>query len=68
MRSPPVVKLGDMNDDGDVDVSDVTTLISYILGIQVPVFNALNADVDDDTMFTVNDVTTIIAIILGASN
>ena len=59
------IKLGDVNDDGDVDVTDVTTLISYILGIQVTTFNELNADVDGDTIFTVNDVTTIIAIILG---
>jgi hypothetical protein len=60
----PPVELGDVNDDGFINVNDVTTLIAYILGKPVEVFNANNADIDGDSKFNVNDVTRLIAMIL----
>ena len=57
---------GDVNIDGTVDVLDVTTLISKILGNPVPQFSADNADIDGDSIHDVADVTAIIAIILNA--
>lgn len=56
---------GDVNMDGEVDVADVTALISYILGNEVSPFSAVNADMDGDGGHDVADVTAIIAIILG---
>ena len=60
----PPVELGDVNEDGFINVNDVTTLIAYILGKPVEVFNANNADIDGDSKFNVNDVTRLIAMIL----
>ena len=56
---------GDVNGDGRVNVSDVTTLINMILGI-VPT-NQEAADVNGDGRVNVSDVTVIINIILGIS-
>lgn len=54
---------GDVNRDGRVNVSDVTTLINMILGF-LPVDQAV-ADVNSDGRVNVSDVTSIINIILG---
>ena len=59
-----VIKKGDVNGDGDVNVADVTTLIAYILGNDVPVFITANAYMDDDDIINVNDVTALINYIL----
>ena len=60
------VAKGDVNGDGEVDVSDVTTMISYILGTPVDPFYREAADMDDDDVVDVNDVTAVIAFILGS--
>ena len=54
---------GDVNVDGSVNVSDVTTLINMILGI-IPTEKSM-ADVNDDGRVNVSDVTALINIILG---
>ncbi len=59
----PVLR-GDANDDGDVDINDVTTIIDYLLGLAPEPFNAVNADVDGDGI-SITDVTTLIDILLG---
>lgn len=56
---------GDANDDGRVDVNDVTTTINYILGKNPSPFNSDNADVNNSGDVNVMDVTLIINIILG---
>ena len=60
--------LGDVNHDGDVDVNDVTTMISYILGDNPTPFYIEQANVDGDGegAIDVGDVTALIAIILNA--
>lgn len=60
--------LGDVNHDGDVDVNDVTAIISYILGAEPTPFHLEQANVDGDAAgaIDVNDVTALISIILGA--
>ena len=60
-------KPGDANNDGNVDVNDVTTIINYILGKNPTPFNFDNADVNGDTKADVMDVTLIINMILGIS-
>ena len=63
----PDFLLGDVNDDGFVNIADVTTLIDYILDPTTPV-NLLASDVDQDGQIGISDVTAIIDMILGNSN
>ena len=56
---------GDVNGNGKVDVTDVTLLISRILGKNPQPFNADAADMDGNGQLNVTDVTLIINVILG---
>ena len=56
---------GDVNGDGKVNVSDVTTLINMILGVVGK--DEQLADVNGDGKVNVSDVTALINIILGIS-
>lgn len=64
----PEWQLGDVNHDGDVDVNDVTALISYILGNVPEEFYLTEANVDGDADATIDvgDVTALISNILAA--
>lgn len=55
---------GDVNGDGAVNVSDVTTLVNMILGTET--MNKTRADVDNDGSVNVSDVTALINLILGS--
>ena len=57
--------LGDANGDGTVNVTDVSAVISHILGRTPDGFNATAADVNADDVINVTDVSAIINIILG---
>ena len=60
------VKLGDVNNDGEVDVADVTALIGYILGDDTDIIlEAANCDGKDD--IDVGDVTALINFILSGT-
>ncbi|MBO4813462.1 MAG: dockerin type I repeat-containing protein [Muribaculaceae bacterium] len=61
------ITLGDANEDGEVNVNDVTTIINYILQKNPTPFNFDNADVNGDGEVNVMDVTTIINMILGVN-
>lgn len=54
---------GDVNGDGKVNVSDVTTLVNMILGLISK--DEARADVDGNGKVNVSDVTALINIILG---
>jgi hypothetical protein len=57
---------GDANEDGTVDIVDVTTVVDHILGNQPLEGQALkNADVNSDESVDIVDLTSIIDIILG---
>ena len=58
---------GDANEDGEVDVMDITSIINYILGKNPDPFNFDNADVNADNEVNVMDVTAIINMILGVN-
>ena len=60
--------MGDANGDGLVNVTDVTDVISYILGRATESFDADVADVNGDGLVNVTDVTGIINIILGKAD
>lgn len=56
--------LGDVNDDGQVNISDVTPLINYLLTDDATSVNLLNADMNTDGSVTISDVTSLIEFIL----
>ncbi|MBO4814067.1 MAG: leucine-rich repeat protein [Muribaculaceae bacterium] len=56
---------GDVNGDGKVNVSDVTTLINMILGV-IPK-DTTRGDINGDGNVNVSDVTALVNIILSAS-
>ncbi|MBO4819953.1 MAG: leucine-rich repeat protein [Prevotella sp.] len=60
--------LGDVNGDGTTNVTDVTMMVDYILGITSNNFIFDNADVNRDGSINVTDVTTLVDIILGNNN
>ena len=57
---------GDVNCDNAVTISDVTTLIDYLLGSEVAPFNAVAADVNHDGGISIADVTELIDQLLGS--
>ena len=59
--------LGDINDDGKVDVSDYIGVANYILGSAPEGFNAASADVNADGIIDVSDYIGIANIILTGS-
>ena len=63
MQIKPKRIRGDVNGDGSVDVSDVTMLISMVLG-GTPA-DLTVADLNGDGLLDVTDVTGVIAIALG---
>ena len=58
-------KLGDVNEDGFVNIADVTTLIDYLLGGTPSPFNFTAADVNTNGDINVSDITALIDLILA---
>lgn len=56
--------LGDANDNGYVNVSDVVAIANYVVEYTVPRFCFVNADADENKEVTANDITTTVNIIL----
>lgn len=56
--------LGDANNDGIINVNDITTIAEYILKGSATNFNFANADVNSDGIINVNDITGVASIIL----
>ena len=59
---------GDVNGDGSLNVSDVTALITHILGSSLATFYDENADVNEDGTLNVADVTQLIQMILNGDD
>ena len=60
----PDFLLGDVNNDGQVSIGDVTTLIDYLLGGDVEI-NMEAADVKTDGTVSIGDATTLIDMLLS---
>ena len=60
-------EVGDVNCDGFVNISDVTSLIDHLLGSVVNPFNADNADTNRDGGITITDVTMLIDYLLSGT-
>lgn len=56
--------LGDVNEDGKVNIADVTRLIDYLLGDTTAPFNATAADVNSSGDINIADVTALIDLLL----
>lgn len=59
------MRLGDVNDDGDVNITDVTVLVDYLLDDTV-VINQENADLNGDSLIMIDDATRLIDMLLSA--
>ena len=62
----PVVR-GDVDDDGLINISDVTALINYLLSNNAAGVNLANADTDQDGRWNIDDVTSLINFLLSGS-
>lgn len=56
--------LGDANNDGAIDVADITAVASYILNPESSTINLQNADANQDGVIDVADITAIATLIL----
>ena len=61
---PSSILPGDANNDGCIDVADITAIASFILGMTPETWNADNADTNGDGNIDVADITATAAIIL----
>ena len=57
--------IGDVDNDGEVNINDVTALIDYLLGVNSDSLNQATADVDQNGRVSIDDVTALIDILLG---
>ena len=62
----PVVTIGDVNNDGNVSIADVTALIDYLLSNDASDINLDAADVSGDNNITIADVTALIDMLLAS--
>ena len=65
IETQPAILLGDVNNDGLVNISDVSSLIDFILGSALEQVNVLNADLSQDGDISIVDVTQLIDSLLG---
>lgn len=63
--APPVtILLGDVNEDGEIDITDVTLLINAVLTGNLDDINVDNADCDESGSIDITDVTKLISRVL----
>lgn len=58
-------QIGDVNGDREVNINDISLLISIILGYPTDAANVQRADVNGDREISIGDVTALISIVLG---
>ena len=56
---------GDVNGDGEVNISDVTLLINAVLNDDFSPINQANSDMDGNGVINVSDVTALIAVVMN---
>jgi len=58
---------GDVNNDGKVNISDVTVLVNYLLSGNAAAVNVNAVDVNEDTRVNITDVTVLINYLLSGN-
>ena len=58
---------GDVNDDSEIDINDITALISYVLTGNTEGINLYNAECDPIQGIDINDITALIGYVLTGS-
>ena len=66
--NPEYAMPGDVNADGDVNITDVALTVNHILGTSSGPFKVASADVNDDLDVNITDVVAMVNYILGASS
>ena len=56
-----------MNNDGNVNISDVSILIDYLLSGDASAINMQGADVDGDNALSISDVSRLIDMLLAGN-
>lgn len=56
---------GDIDDDGEITISDVTALVDYLLHGDATAINVAAADIDADGTININDLTDLIDLLLN---
>lgn len=64
-RIPKTTLLGDVNNDGEVTIADVTALVNILLGKDASGYDRDAADVNEDRGVTIADVTALVKMILS---
>ena len=64
VEQQPVGLIGDVNEDGILNIQDVTMLIDHLLGSEASPFNTNNADINQDSIINISDVTLLIDLLL----
>lgn len=59
--------VGDVDEDGLVNINDVTALIDYLLNNDASAINLSNADCDGDGLVNISDVTSLIDYLLSGT-
>ncbi len=62
------ITIGDVNMDGIVNITDVTSLIDYLLGGDASIVDLVASDVMADGIINISDVTSLIDLLLSSSN
>ena len=63
-KNPRIYTLGDANNDGDVDVTDIAMIAAYILDGTIDGLTKTAADSNLDGIINVMDISTVAASIL----
>lgn len=58
-------KMGDVNSDGEISITDAVAIVNHILGVPSDSFNVDVADLSGDGSISITDVVIVINIILG---
>ena len=62
------IKLGDVNGDDKISITDAVGIVNYILGSPSATFHAEAADVNGDSKISITDAVAVVNIILNQSS
>ena len=68
IQLPKAPVLGDVNDDGAIDIADAVCIVNHIVGKATPVFVEAAADVNNDGDIDIADAVRVVNLIVGKTN